>query len=177
MFSNTTAVGRMTKDPVFRSYQNGGGELATFTVAINNSKDKTDYYDCVAFGKTAELIKSYLSQGKGQMVGIEGYFQTNNTEREVNGVKVTNYGMNLVVNRIHFLSPPQTGQQSPQQAAQPAAQHRPQQPQQPQQGGFTGYGQQAQAQPRQDPFPQQPGGNFGGFGGFNGNISDDDLPF
>lgn len=177
MFSNTTAVGRMTKDPVFRSYQNGGGELATFTVAINNSRDKADYYDCVAFGKTAELIKNFLSQGKGQMVGIEGYFQTNNTEREVNGTKVTNYGMNLVVNRIHFLSPPpsQQGQPAPQQNQQ--APQRPQAPQQPQQGGFAGYGQQAPAQPRQDPFPQQPGGNFGGFGGFNGNISDDDLPF
>ena len=68
MFSNTTAVGRLTKDPVIRAYQSGGGELALFSIAINTSKEKADYYDCVAFGKTAEMIKNYLSNGKGRLI-------------------------------------------------------------------------------------------------------------
>ena len=190
MFSTTTAVGRLTKDPVIKAYQSGTGELALFSLAINNNKDKADFYDCVAFGKTAEMIKNYLSNGKGRLIGVEGYFQTNNSERDINGTKVTNYGMNLVVNRVHFLDSPtqaqggqQGGQQqqqrqaAPQQQAPAYGQQQQQQQQQYQQQPVQqqpqqGYGQ--QQAPQADPFPAQSNSGFGGFPGF---ISDDDLPF
>lgn len=188
MYSETTAVGRLTKDPVFKQFQNGQGELALFTVAVNTSKDKTQYYDCVAFNKTAEIIKSYLSNGKGRMVLVNGTFQNNDTTRTVNGVEVKNYGMNLAVNTIKFLDAP-TGQQNGQQAqSAPRQQQAPQQsqPAQPQQGfgqpqGQTmgmPQGQQGfqQNQNYQQPAPTTPDPFAnGGFAGFNGGS--DDLPF
>ena len=175
MFSNTTAVGRLTKDPVIRAYQSGGGELALFSIAINTSKEKADYYDCVAFGKTAEMIKNYLSNGKGRLIGVEGYFQNNNVDRDVNGTKVTNYGMNLVVNRIHFLDSP-----SQAQGGQGQAQAGQQRQQAPAQGGYSQQQQHQQAPaqpaaaPMADPFQAQQPSNYGVFQGFG---SEDDLPF
>ena len=173
MFSNTTAVGRLTDNPKIHSYQNGQGELARFTMAIQMTKDKAEFYDCVAFKQTAEFIKNHLADGKGRLIGVEGYFQNNNTEREVNGATVRNYGMNLVVNRIHFLDS-RNQQSQGQPSTQQQQQQRPaygQQQQQPAYGQQPAYN---QAPPAQDPFQANTG--FGGFGqGID--ISDDDLPF
>lgn len=190
MYSTTIAVGRLTKDPIIKPYSSGQGELALFSLAVNRTKDKTDFYECVAFGKTAEMVKNYLSNGKGRMILVEGSFQNNNNKREVQGIEVTNFGMNLAVNRIQFLdappkaqesaAPQQQYQQAPQQGFQQGYQQQPaatQQQQEPQYGAPTGGYQQQQApqapfQPvsTPDPFAQQPG--FSGM-----DISDDDLPF
>lgn len=190
MFSKTTAVGRLTKDPEIKQYSSGNGELATFSIAINHTKEKVSYYDCVAFGKTAEIIKNYLSQGKGRLVLVEGSFENNNSKRTVNGQEVTNYGMNFVVNQIKFLDfpgdaqggqqqggqqqvAPQNGfqQRAPQQQQQPAAPQQGfgQQQQAPQQAPQQGFGQAApQAPSTPDPFANT---------GFNGFGSSDNLPF
>lgn len=186
MYSKTIAVGRITKDPQFKAYTSGNGELALFSIAVNRAKDKTDFYDCVAFGKTAEMVKNYLSNGKGRLILVEGTFQNNNSNREVKGVEVTNYGMNLAVDVIKFLdSPTKSSTQSPQapQQAQASYQQAPQQaPQQQQRPAYSqpttspsfqnppAQQHQQQAAPTNDPFATAPG--FGGF-----DMSDDDLPF
>lgn len=191
MYSTTVAVGRLTKDPIIKAYSSGQGELALFTIAVNRTKDKTDFYECVTFGKTAEMVKTYLSNGKGRLVLVEGNFQNNNNERDINGTKVTNYGMNLAVNRIQFLdSPKQEGTAAPQQAQQSQSQgYRPQPTSSPsfQQPAQPTYQAQQQSKPAQapyqapyqqapqapstpDPFTQAPG--FTGF-----DMSNDDLPF
>ena len=179
MYSKTVAVGRLTKDPIFRAYGNQGDEMALFTMAISEGKDKTSFYDCIAFQRTAKLMKDYLSNGKGRLILAEGRFQNNDTERDINGTKVKNYGMNFVVNHINFLdsNPQGQGQQQQQQRQQqPAPQQnqqygQQQQQQQQQQGGFYNQAppaQQQQQQPVTDPFQSN---------SFSGFIEDDDLPF
>lgn len=175
MYSKTVAVGRLTKDPIFRAYGNQGDEMALFTMAVSEGKDKTSFYDCIAFQRTAKLMKDYLSNGKGRLILAEGRFQNNDTERDINGTKVKNYGMNFVVNHINFLdsNPQGQGQAQTQQRQQQAPQQNQQYGQQQQQGNYYNQAppaqqQQQQQQPVADPFQAN---------NFNGFIDDDDLPF
>ncbi len=90
--------GRLTKDPELKSGQSGK-VYARFTLAVDRpmQKDETDFINCVAFGKTAELIGEYLR--KGRKVGIIGRLQMG--KYEVNGEKRTSY--DVVVDTIEFL--------------------------------------------------------------------------
>ena len=180
MYTRTIVAGRFTKDPQSRSYKgaNGDGVIASFTLAADYGRDKTAFYDCIAFNKTAELILEHFN--KGRAILVEGTMQNNNYEKDVNGTAVTMYGMQLVVNQLTFIdskSDNQGGGQRQQGGQQPYQQQQQQQQpyQQQQQGGF----QQPNQQQQQGGFQQ--GGQQGGFsGGFTGGfteISDDDVPF
>lgn len=171
MFQKTIVVGRLTKDPNQFNYgQEGVG--AGFTVAADAGRDKTTFYNAVAFGKNAENILKFFS--KGRIIVIEGRMENDNREREQNGVKVTNYGMNLVVERWSFGGDSQQGGQ--QQNNQQQSGGYQQQNNQQQNGGYQQQNNQQQnnqqnQQPQQNNFQSQQN-DFSGF-----NISDDDLPF
>ena len=91
-------VGRLTRDPEMRDTQ-GGTRVARFALAINRrGKDGgTDYINCTAFGKTAELVGQYLR--KGSRAGVVGRIQTGSYERD--GHKV--YTTDIVVDEVEFL--------------------------------------------------------------------------
>ena len=91
-------TGRLTKDPELKSGQSGKA-YARFTLAVDRpmQKGEADFINCVAFGKTAELIGEYLK--KGRKVGIVGRLQM--SKYEVNGEKRTSY--DVVVDTIEFL--------------------------------------------------------------------------
>lgn len=172
MYTKTIAVGRLTKDPISRSYGQGNdGEMSVFTIAVSYGKDKTAFYDCLAFNKTAELINKYFK--KGRPILVEGTFQNNNSEREVNGTKVTNFGMNLVVSSFSFVGDSNDGgnKNGGQQRQQSSNQQYGQQRQQPQQNQYQNNRPQQQQQPNQNP--------YGGFDGFDGGFSmpGDSIPF
>ena len=71
-------MGRLTKDPELRM-TNNQIPVATFTIAIDrNFKDAsgnkpTDFIDCVAWRKTAELISQHFT--KGRMIAVVGSIQ------------------------------------------------------------------------------------------------------
>ena len=90
--------GRLTKDPELKSGQSGKA-YARFTLAVDRpmQKGEADFINCVAFGKTAELIGEYLR--KGRKVGVIGRLQM--SKYEVNGEKRTSY--DVVVDTIEFL--------------------------------------------------------------------------
>ena len=75
--------------------------IANFTLAVKREtkKDETDFINCVAYGKTAELIGQYLD--KGSKILIEGHIHTDNYENK-EGKKV--YTTDIVVDKIEFLS-------------------------------------------------------------------------
>lgn len=102
----TVLVGRLTKDPEVKFGQTGKA-YARFTLAVNRpfTKDEVDFINCVAFGKTAELIAEYLR--KGHKAGITGRLQMN--RYEVNGEKRTTY--DVIVDTIEFLETKQSGTQ------------------------------------------------------------------
>lgn len=55
-------AGNLTKEPELKSTQSGK-QVASFSVAINEGKDKTLFINCVAWEKTGELIAQYCQKG------------------------------------------------------------------------------------------------------------------
>ncbi len=71
-------VGRITRDPSFVG--TGSTPRCNFSVAVDRPyiKDKekvTDFFDCVAWGKTAEFVGKYLE--KGRLVAVTGRIEIN----------------------------------------------------------------------------------------------------
>ncbi|TGN18176.1 single-stranded DNA-binding protein [Leptospira idonii] len=71
-------IGRMTRDPEFKSIN--GSSVVNFSLANNRiyvsngeKKEETHYFDCVAWGRLADILKQYA--GKGKQVAIEGRLQ------------------------------------------------------------------------------------------------------
>lgn len=95
-------IGRLCSDPDTYLVQ-GKKEQTTVTrlrIAVDrryNDETQTDFFGCVAFGKRAEFIDSYID--KGARVGIVGHLQTNNYE-DSDGVM--HYNTDVVVDEIEF---------------------------------------------------------------------------
>ena len=71
-------IGRLTRDPELKS-TSGGSYFCRFSLAsnrtiynkqTNESKEEVGFFDCVAWGRSAELIQKYLQ--KGRRIAIEG---------------------------------------------------------------------------------------------------------
>lgn len=94
-------MGRLTRDPEVR-YSNEGNAASKFSLAVDRrykreGQPDADFFNCVAFGKTAEFTEKYLK--KGTKVVLEGELQNNNYTNK-DGQKV--YGMQIVVNSLEF---------------------------------------------------------------------------
>lgn len=74
-------IGNLTRDPETKEVQNGQ-KITTFSIATNrrwitsgsDEKTSTEYHDCVAWARLAEICQQYLKKGK--LVYIEGYLKT-----------------------------------------------------------------------------------------------------
>ena len=91
-------IGRLTKDADVR-YSSDGKAVARFTLAIDRDYDreKADFPNCVAFGKTAEIIEKHTH--KGSRIRITGRIQTGSYEKDGRRVFTTD----IVVNELEFL--------------------------------------------------------------------------
>ena len=100
-------IGRLTRDPEMRCTPSGAA-VTNFTLAVDKRKreDGADFFDCVAWQKTAELIAQYL--GKGRKCGIQGRLQSR-TYQAADGTnrKV----MEVVVESVEFLDKPKEATQ------------------------------------------------------------------
>lgn len=99
MLNNCTLIGRLTKDIDLRSTRDGKS-VAQFTLAVDRDKKDSgaDFINCIAWGKSAEIIERYVR--KGDMLGIIGKIQTRNYEDRT-GKKV--YVTEVMVDRFQFL--------------------------------------------------------------------------
>lgn len=90
-------IGNLTRDP---EKGNGNGvEFTRFTIAVNAGKDRTDYFNCVAFRTTATIVSDKLSKGdKVGVVGV-GHFREYETK---DGVKRKDF--EIVVSEVEFIS-------------------------------------------------------------------------
>jgi single-strand DNA-binding protein len=107
---NWLGIGRLVRDVETR-YTNSGKAVAKFTIAVDGErKDDTQFVDCVAWEKTAELCSQYL--GKGRMVAIKGQWKARTYEnKQGQNVKV----WEVITERVKFLDrgePQQTTTQS-----------------------------------------------------------------
>ena len=110
--NNVILMGRLTKDPDVRTSQNGVTS-ARFTLAVDrHSKtdpNAADFPSCVAFGKTAEVVRDYLK--KGTKIAIQGRIQTSSFKDE-EGKDV--YRTDVVVLGVEFCERKQDGMAQPQ---------------------------------------------------------------
>jgi single-strand DNA-binding protein len=105
-FQSITVLGNVGKQPEIRSL-NSGDNVATFSIAVSEKRkgeDNTTWFNCIAFGKTAEVVQSYVN--KGSKVLVQGRIQTREwTDKE--GGKQRSW--ELVVDRLSLESPKESG--------------------------------------------------------------------
>ena len=92
-------LGRLVSTPEIKDTHSG----KTYTrvgLAVNRpfskDKDAVDFFNLVAWDKTAEMMSRHL--GKGRRILVEGRLQTNSYEK--NGVKVSTY--DVIVGNVEF---------------------------------------------------------------------------
>lgn len=79
-------LGRLTKDVDVRYTASTNAMVVTFSIAVNRrfakqgEERQTDFFNIVAYGKTAEFISKYFSKGQG--IAIVGRIQNNNYEKD-----------------------------------------------------------------------------------------------
>lgn len=94
-------VGRLTADPEVR-YTQDNKAIAKFSLAVNRRFKRegdadADFFNCVAFGKTAEFMQNYFHKGMKAVVTGE---LRNNHYTDQQGVK--HYGEQIIVNTVEF---------------------------------------------------------------------------
>ena len=103
MINNVTIIGRTTKDIELRATSSGTNN-ASFTLAVErnfknaNGEKETDFINCVAWRKTAEILAQYAP--KGSMIGVRGRIQTRNYENN-QGVRV--YVTEIVADEVQLI--------------------------------------------------------------------------
>lgn len=110
-------IGRLTRDPEMR-YSQGENSIAIarFTLAVDRrfkrqgDEQTADFINCVAFGKTAEVIEKYVTQGT--KIAATGEWRTGSYTNK-DGQKV--YTNDCNVSNIEFCE----SKGSRQQAARP----------------------------------------------------------
>ena len=93
-------VGRLTKDPDI--YINNDKTVVRFTLAVDRrfkteGGQAADFPSVVAFGRTAEFIKTYFH--KGMRVGIDGRIQTGDYV-DKDGIK--HYTTDVIAENVEF---------------------------------------------------------------------------
>lgn len=100
--NSVNLIGRLVRDPEVRYTSGTQMAVARFTLAVDRpfkreGEQTADFFSIVAFGKSAELAKKYLAQGR--QIGIEGRLQSGSyTNKEGNKV----YTTDVVVDRFTF---------------------------------------------------------------------------
>ncbi len=65
-------MGRLTRDPEKR-YTADNTPVTSFSIAVNRDKDRSDFFDCTAWRKTADFVSTYFA--KGDMIAVCGRIQ------------------------------------------------------------------------------------------------------
>lgn len=110
--------GRLTKDPEIRK-TNSDKKVASFSVAVNRrfDRDTTDFINCEAWGKTAELLEKFFH--KGQEIMICGELHLDNFKDKNGNSRTT---AKVVADQVEFCGTRQVeGTTAPASAPTPAA--------------------------------------------------------
>lgn len=105
MINRVVLVGRLTKDPEFRTTPSGVN-VANFTLAVNRTftnaqgEREADFINVVVFKKQAENVNNYLF--KGSLAGVEGRIQSRSYENN-EGKRV--FVTEVIADSVQFLEP------------------------------------------------------------------------
>ncbi len=105
MINKVILVGRLGQDPELRETNNGDA-VANFAIATSrrwkdasgNNEEKTEWHQCTAWRKLAEVVGSYVK--KGTLLYVEGRIEHNQWEDKEGN---TRYGQNVVVHEMQML--------------------------------------------------------------------------
>lgn len=123
--NSCTFIGRIGKDPEFRTTQSGT-DMVNFSIAVSdkfkdksgNQQEKTEWINCVYFGKVAGIIQKYCH--KGSQIYVSGKMQTREWIDKDNNKR---WSTEIIGQNVQFLDSPQQNQQQggyqkpPQQSA------------------------------------------------------------
>lgn len=111
-------IGRLTRDIEIKT-TNNGGLVGKFSLASNRKEksgdtwtEKAGFFDCVCFGKTAEVLKQYTR--KGSKICVEGSLRWSSWEGS-DGKKQSK--VEIHVEGFQFLDAKPQGEQSEPQGA------------------------------------------------------------
>ena len=106
-------TGNLTRDPELRHTQSGK-TLCRCGIAVNRTKDTVDFFNLLAWDKTAEFISQWFKKGNG--IEIVGRLQSSSYEKD--GVKHT--AVDVVVLSAEFpKSKPQDSDSTPRRDDKP----------------------------------------------------------
>lgn len=118
MINRVVLVGRLTKDPEFRTTPSGVS-IANFTLAVNRTftnaqgEREADFINVVVFRKQAENVNNYLS--KGSLAGVDGRIQSRSYDNN-EGKRV--FVTEVVADSVQFLEPKGNGSNNVSQGQQ-----------------------------------------------------------
>ena len=105
MINRVVLVGRLTKDPEYRTTPSGVS-VATFTLAVNRTftnaqgEREADFINVVVFRRQAENVNNYLF--KGSLAGVDGRIQSRSYENQ-EGRRI--FVTEVVADSVQFLEP------------------------------------------------------------------------
>lgn len=99
--NNINLIGRVATELELKISKEKETIYLRFNLAVKrkNKKDITDFIPCVAFGKLAQTLKTYIR--KGHKIGIEGELLT--SRYKINGEERTAFDVNI--DTVDFLEP------------------------------------------------------------------------
>ena len=100
MINAVVLMGRLVREPEIRT-TTSGKSVCSFSLAVERDfqrEEKTaDYFDCVAWGNTAEFVGKYFH--KGRMIAVVGRIQTRTyTDKDGNKRKA----VEVVADKVSF---------------------------------------------------------------------------
>lgn len=102
-------IGRLTRDAEFKMVNNS--PVANFSLAVGRTyvtngekREESHFFDCVAWGKLAEIIKQYTKKGK--QISVEGRLQQDRWEKD--GQKQSK--VRIFVESMQLLGSPSSGE-------------------------------------------------------------------
>ena len=105
--NNCNFIGRLGKDPETR-YMANGDAATYFSLAVGSQwknkngerQESTEWVNCSAFGKLADICGQYLK--KGSLVYVSGRMKT---DKYTDKQGVERYATKIIVERMQMLSP------------------------------------------------------------------------
>ena len=89
-------IGRLTSDPEFKTIN--GKSFVSFTLAVQETKEKANFFVFTAWEKTADLINQYCKKGNKIAVECQAVQETWDSPEGKKNSKTK-----FRVNRVHFL--------------------------------------------------------------------------
>lgn len=116
--NHVVLAGHMTRDPEL-SYTAGNTPVVSFGIAINEKwkdHEKTNFFDCKAFGQTAEFINKFFTKGKAILFTGKLDYSTWETQEGQRRTKVE-----VIVDRAQFIGGEAKKEEPPRRPERPAA--------------------------------------------------------